>query len=37
MPKKPIKRGYKIWCLDDKSGYLWRLQIYTGKICNEVT
>jgi hypothetical protein len=31
MPKKPIKRDYKIWCLADKSGYLWRLQIYTGK------
>jgi hypothetical protein len=31
MPKKPIKRGYKIWCLADKSGYLWRFQIYAEK------
>lgn len=26
MPKKPIKRGYKIWCrCDAKSGYLYSL------------
>jgi hypothetical protein len=32
MPKKPIKRGFKIWCLVDKQGYLWNFEIYTGKV-----
>lgn len=32
LPKKPIKRGYKVWCLADQSGYLYRFQIYTGKV-----
>ena len=32
MPKKPIKRGFKIWCLcDANGGYLQEFQIYTGK------
>lgn len=31
MPKKPIKRGYKVWVLADKSGYCYKFQIYTGK------
>ena len=32
MPKKPIKRGFKIWCCSDaSSGYLQEFQIYTGK------
>ena len=31
MPKKPIKRGYKVWVLADKSGYAWKSEIYTGK------
>ena len=31
MPKKPIKRGFKIWCLcDANGGYLQQFQIYTG-------
>ena len=31
MPLKPIKRGFKIWCLcDANSGYLHEFQIYTG-------
>ena len=31
MPMKPIKRGFKIWCLcDTNSGYLQEFQIYTG-------
>ena len=31
MPLKPIKRGFKIWCLcDANSGYLQEFQIYTG-------
>ncbi|XP_022906716.2 piggyBac transposable element-derived protein 3-like [Onthophagus taurus] len=32
MPKKPIKRGYKVWVLCDKSGYALKFEIYTGKI-----
>jgi hypothetical protein len=31
MPKKPIKRGYKVWALADKHGYLWNFDVYTGK------
>lgn len=31
MPKKPIKRGYKVWVLADKSGYAYKFDIYTGK------
>lgn len=31
MPKKPIKRGYKMWMLADKSGYCLRFDLYTGK------
>ena len=31
MPKKPVKRGFKIWCLcDANGGYLQKFQIYTG-------
>nr|XP_023016389.1 piggyBac transposable element-derived protein 4-like [Leptinotarsa decemlineata] len=31
MPKKPVKRGYKVWMLCDKSGYCLKFDIYTGK------
>ncbi|GBP91012.1 PiggyBac transposable element-derived protein 4 [Eumeta japonica] len=32
MPKKPIKRGFKVWArCDAKSGYLYQFEIYTGK------
>ncbi len=32
MPKKPTKRGIKVWVLADSSnGYFSRLQVYTGK------
>lgn len=30
--KKTIKRGYKVWCLADQSGDLYRFAIYTGKV-----
>jgi hypothetical protein len=30
-PMKPIKRGYKIWCLADQKGYIKNFQIYQGK------
>ncbi|XP_030751377.1 piggyBac transposable element-derived protein 4-like [Sitophilus oryzae] len=36
MPKKPIKRGYKVWMLADSSGYFLNFEIYTGKAGNEV-
>ncbi|KAB0804596.1 hypothetical protein PPYR_01566 [Photinus pyralis] len=36
LPKKPIKRGFKVWCLADGSGYLSKFQIYTGKQDNNV-
>lgn len=36
MPKKPVKRGYKIWMLADQSGYAWNFQIYTGKVKDSV-
>lgn len=32
MPLKPIKRGYKVWCLADSlTGYIQKFDIYTGK------
>lgn len=31
MPMKPIKRGYKVWCIADaKTGYVLNFEIYTG-------
>lgn len=30
-PMKPIKRGYKLWCLCDDSGYVYKTNVYTGK------
>ena len=30
-PMKPIKRGYKIWCLADNDGYVYCFDIYTGE------
>lgn len=30
-PIKPIKRGYKLWCLADKGGYIQCFIIYQGK------
>jgi len=36
MPKKPTKRGIKVWVLaDSTNGYFSRLQIYTGKKGNK--
>ncbi len=35
MPKKPVKRGVKVWVLGDSSnGYFCRLDVYTGKNSN---
>lgn len=32
MPKKPVKRGIKVWVLGDSTnGYFSRLDVYTGK------
>lgn len=32
MPKKPIKRGFKVWArCDATTGYTYQFQIYTGK------
>ena len=32
MPKKPIKRGIKLWSRGDShNGYMCELQVYTGK------
>lgn len=31
LPKKPIKRGYKVWMLADQCGYCYKFQICTGK------
>jgi hypothetical protein len=30
-PMKPIKRGYKLWCLSDQKGYIKKFEIYEGK------
>ncbi|XP_059062765.1 piggyBac transposable element-derived protein 4-like [Achroia grisella] len=32
MPKKPIKRGFKVWArCDAKTGYLYQFEVYSGK------
>ena len=31
LPNKPIKSGYKVWMLADKSGYCVKFDLYTGK------
>jgi len=32
MPMKPVKRGYKVWCLaDSTTGYICKFDVYTGK------
>jgi hypothetical protein len=31
MPKKPIRRGYKVWMLACKSAYELKFEVYTGK------
>lgn len=32
MPMKPVKRGYKVWCLADAlTGYILQFDIYRGK------
>ena len=32
LPKKPVKRGIKVWCLADSSnGYVQRFDLYTGQ------
>ena len=32
MPMKPVKRGYKVWCLaDSTTGYVSSFEIYKGK------
>jgi len=30
-PMKPVKRGYKLWCLADDKGYIYKFEIYCGK------
>ncbi|KAF2351878.1 PiggyBac transposable element-derived protein [Trinorchestia longiramus] len=30
-PMKPIERGYKLWCLADDNGYIYKFILYTGK------
>lgn len=30
-PMKPIKRGYKLWCLADQKGYISKFKVYQGK------
>lgn len=36
MPQKPIKRGFKIWMLNDKTKYRSKFQVYTGKVVGGV-
>ncbi|XP_025196148.1 piggyBac transposable element-derived protein 3-like [Melanaphis sacchari] len=30
-PMKPIKRGYKLWCIADQNGYILKYSVYQGK------
>ena len=31
MPLKPIRSGYKVWCLNLEGGYLYDFEVYQGK------
>ena len=31
-PMKPIRREYKLWCVADNDGYVYKFEEYTGKI-----
>ncbi|KAG5899689.1 hypothetical protein JTB14_015179 [Gonioctena quinquepunctata] len=31
-PKKPIKLGYKLWCLGDQNGYIKKFAVFQGKM-----
>ena len=31
-PIKPIRREYKLWCVADNDGYIYKFEVYTGKI-----
>lgn len=37
LPMKPVKRGYKVWMLADKSGYCLKFDVYTGRKNNKTT
>ena len=30
-PMKPIKKGYKLWCIVDQNGYIMKFSVYQGK------
>ena len=30
MPKKPVKRGFKLWCLSGVSAYTYKVKLYRG-------
>ena len=30
-PMKPLKSGFKLWCMADDEGYIYKFEIYTGK------
>lgn len=30
-PRQAVQRGYKMWCLGDKEGYIYKFEVYTGK------
>ena len=33
IPLKPVKPGYKIWCLaDSQTGYVYNFEMYTGRL-----
>lgn len=33
-PMKPIKRGFKLWCRADMTGYIYEFDVYQGKTGN---
>ena len=37
VPKKPTKRGLKVWCRSDsKTDYTCAFQVYTGKVARKI-
>ena len=35
-PKKPIKKGYKLWCVADDDRYLYKFENYYGKATSTI-
>ena len=35
-PMKPIRREYKLWCVVDNDVYVYKFEVYAGKIFRKI-